>query len=931
MEESSRQGVELISHARFSQLSKRSIRSYLQPLRTPILLGLFCFLVYNANLRQIGSGDTLPARYLPLILWHSGALELGADARLVAHGHSTTAPWNRPAGAEGQVNYFDPWTYWMVRTRQHQLASLYPPVTPLLVAPLYLPAVIWLNKHGWEPPQIDRVAELMEKISASLLASIASVLMYLVLRRDGSRWSLPLAMVFAFGTNTWMISSQALWQHGTGELLIALALLLVVAPASAVRTALLGAVCVFMAANRPPDALIAGAIVLFTVWSRRRNSLWLMAGAIVPLAALLYYNLNFIGNVAGGYALIKASKNFYHPGWSGMAGLLVSPTRGLLVFSPFFFFIPVGLMQRLRAPGSRGLAVALSFAVAAQLLLYSQIDWRAGVSWGPRWLTDLLPIMVWMLAPVPLVLRPRARALLILAMAVSVGVQTIGAFWYTKTSDERIFAGNPASMRAAWNPRNVPFLIELRHPRPRGSLQCDAGGSIDRVGQTLLSGSGAIPVLEPGALIEGRVLSCARAPAQLLVLIDGVVIGATREFLPRADVEPKQAISLLGWRVSANTLGVSPGERVLQLAVNIEAGSDIRIVREQRVLVIAQEPAVVTGTMPQQPAAPELAAMAARATLLLRERQNGSGFWLTSHTKGLRYEAPQPEMNTYLTSMLVDLLSPVAHQRNLDNVVESGRRHLAAQIESNGLVRYHGLPDGPTIGKLGCVITPDADDTALAWRIAGHSAGDPRQQPMLRELARYRDARGLYYTWLAPLKQYQCIDPGSDPNPTDIAIQMHVYLTLHELDPPSAQNLCSALQRSFWDGDIWIYYAKAPLVPYLRSAELRQLGCAIPLPAERLALPAAGQELWSEALHRLVERMTSPEDANGRQAMRNLLVRIGSDDFAELRRSPPLLYHNDLSATVKRFYWSEDFGYALWLRLYEATRHEAGELQQPTL
>ena len=33
-------------------------------------------------------------------------------------------------------------------------------------------------------------------------------------------------MAFAFGTDTWMISSQALWQHGSGELLVALALLL---------------------------------------------------------------------------------------------------------------------------------------------------------------------------------------------------------------------------------------------------------------------------------------------------------------------------------------------------------------------------------------------------------------------------------------------------------------------------------------------------------------------------------------------------------------------------------------------------------------------------------------------------------------------------------------------------------------------------------
>lgn len=904
-----------------------------------MLLGLCCFFVYNANLRQIGAGDTLPARYLPLILWHNGTLDLDANARLVAHGHSMIPDWsrNRTASADGKVNYFEPWAYWMVRTRQNHLASLYPVVTPLLVTPLYFPAVIWLNTRGWEQPQIDRVAVLMEKISASFLASIASVLMFLVLRRDCIRWSLPLAVAFAFGTNTWMISSQALWQHGSGELLIALSLLLVNpgdwAPASPMRTALLGAVCVFMAANRPPDALIAGAIVLFIVCSRRRNAPWLLAGAVVPLAALLYYNLAFIGHLAGGYGLAPG-KDFFRLNMSGMAGLLISPARGLLVFSPFLVFVPVGLIQRLRAPSSRGLAVALSVAVAGQFIIYSQADWRAGVSWGPRWLTDLLPILVWMLAPFPLVLRPVTRGLLSItmtaAMAASVGVQTIGAFWYTGASDAPIFAGNPASMSGAWNPRNVPFLTELNHPRARGDILCDARGSIDRVGPTLLPGIGDVPVLENGEVIEGWTLTCGRTPAQLLVLIDGVLIGSTHDFLPRDDVnKAMHTLSPSGWHVSATTRGVSPGERVLQIAVSIEPSSDIRIVGEQRVFVIAQEPPGGTATMPRNPASgPELDAMAARAASLLRERQTEYGFWLTSYTKELRYEAPQQEMNTYLTSMLVDLLSPVAHRRSLDDVVERARRHLAAQIESDGLVRYHGLPDGPTIGTLGSVITPDADDTALVWRIAGHGAGDPRLRRMLGGLARYRDARGLYRTWLAPKNRYQNLDPGRDPNPTDIAIQMHVYLMLRELDPPAAQNLCKALQRSLGDGDLWIYYAKAPLVPYLRSAELRQLGCAIPLPTERLALPAAGQEIWSEAVRLFVETMASPQDAKVRQAIGELLVRIGSDDFAQLRRSPPLLYHNDLSATVTRFYWSEDFGYALWLRLYEAARVDTGQLHQ---
>jgi hypothetical protein len=677
--------------------------------------------------------------------------------------------------------------------------------------------------------------------------------------------------------------------------------------------------------------LIAGAIVLFTFWSHRRSALWLLAGAAVPLSALLYYNLDFIGHVAGGYALAKnANKGFFQLSWSGVAGLLVSPTRGLLIFCPFLVFVPVGLIQRLRAPGSRGLAVALSFAVAAQFLLYSQADWRAGVSWGPRWLTDLLPIMMWMLAPVPLILRPFNRGLMILAMAASVVIQTIGAFWYTKASDELIFAGNSTSMRAAWNHRNVPFLTELRHPRPRGDLQCDAVASIDRVGTTLLHGTGEVPNLEPGAVLEGWSLTCGRAPAQILVLIHGVMIGSTRDFLPRVDVDQlNHTTSPSGWRVSANTQGVSPGERVLQLAVNIEPGSDIRIVREQRVFVIAQKLHEEIAAMPQKPVSePELDAMAARAASMLRERQAEYGFWLTSYTNALRYEAPKQEMNTFLTSMLVDLLTPIARQRSLDDVLERARRHLAAQIESDGLVRYHGLPDGPTIGKLGAVITPDADDTALVWRIAGRGAADPRMRPMLEELARYRDARGLYRTWLAPQKKYQNLDPGLDPNPTDIAIQMHVYLMLHELDPNAAQHLCNALQRSSADGDLWSYYAKAPLVPYLRDVELRQLGCGIPPPTERLALPAAGQEIWSEVVYRLADSAASPQPTNEQQSIANLLVRIGSDDFALLRRSPPLIYHNDLSATVKRFYWSEDFGYALWLRLYEAVRVDNRQVHQ---
>ena len=310
--------------------------------------------------------------------------------------------------------------------------------------------------------------------------------------------------------------------------------------------------------------------------------------------------------------------------------------------------------------------------------------------------------------------------------------------------------------------------------------------------------------------------------------------------------------------------------------------------------------------------------MAALAARRLREDQASAGYWLTYLTTGPRYVAPWKEMNTYLTSILVDQLAPVARKLGLADAVARAKRELAAQIEGNGLVRYHGLPNAPTIGTLGCVITPDADDTALVWRIAGPGASDPRLPRMLRTLGRYRDGRGLYRTWLAPRTRYQCLNPGRDPNPADIAIQMHVYLMLRKFDRPAARALCKAMLRWENHASVWVYYAKTALVPYLRSAQLEQLGCPTPLPKARLARPVQGQKRWSDVVRLLVKTGRSRPTSSARRAIHHLLAQLGADDFALLRETPPLLYHNDLSASVKAFYWSEDVGYALWLRLYEA-------------
>ncbi|KAB2902688.1 MAG: hypothetical protein F9K35_03790, partial [Burkholderiaceae bacterium] len=117
--------------------------------------------------------------------------------------------------------------------------------------------------------------------------------------------------------------------------------------------------------------------------------------------------------------------------------------------------------------------------------------------------------------------------------------------------------------------------------------------------------------------------------------------------------------------------------------------------------------------------AEDLAASASKAVGLITRQQQVEGYWRTSYTSKERFENSTFEMNTYVTSMMVDILGTLSVAPGLAGSLERARTHLRHQIEAGGLVRYHGRPDGSAMAIYGmCPITPDADDTSLAWRLA---------------------------------------------------------------------------------------------------------------------------------------------------------------------------------------------------------------------
>jgi hypothetical protein len=438
--------------------------------RTAVLLALAALFVYNLNGRVIASSDTRATRFVPFALLKAGTLRL--DPVLDVVQTSRRAYWVQPARGGGH-------------------ASLFPVVAPLLVTPLYVPAAVLLARQGWPVAGLAAAGAFMEKLAASCIAATAAGLMLVLLRRRlPPARALGLAVAFAFGTETWMIGSQALWQHGTEELLLIVALLVFTGPLSAARLALGGAACGLAIAGRPIDALLVAPFALLApVWTGRRAA-WFYLAAALPLALTLAYNLDTFGLPGGGYQLfVNAGRRYFEqPMARGLFEMLFSPDKGLFFYTPFLLFLPIYLRRALGMHGSgpapvsgpapasepapagqpvpasepppsagrlaavrrfladrfladrdRALATLLLAGILAQLLVYSRSEWRGGSCYGPRYLADFLPLAVWMLAPVVASLRQRPLAVFRLAVVFSIAVQAVGAFCYPRgASDLRI-------------------------------------------------------------------------------------------------------------------------------------------------------------------------------------------------------------------------------------------------------------------------------------------------------------------------------------------------------------------------------------------------------------------------------------------------------------------------------------------------------------
>jgi hypothetical protein len=222
--------------------------------------------------------------------------------------------------------------------------------------------------------------------------------------RTRRRTSFAVAVVFALGTAAWSTTSRALWQHGPSMLAIAVALLAASRlqrghrPAAMATT--LGAAVGAAYALRPTNALAVAGFGLLVVSRHRDRVVPFLGGLLAVLLAFVAVNVASFGRVLPPY--FAAGRISLHPDYlMALAANLVSPARGLLLFSPVVALSIAGFVLQMRRRALQPLEVVAAGCVVAQLLVVSAQNegWWAGHAFGPRFMSDVLPLLAYLALP----------------------------------------------------------------------------------------------------------------------------------------------------------------------------------------------------------------------------------------------------------------------------------------------------------------------------------------------------------------------------------------------------------------------------------------------------------------------------------------------------------------------------------------------------
>ena len=318
---------------------------------------------------------------------------------------------------------------------------------------------------------IVRLHSLTELVLASVIVSLTTIVIFTIATIEGLglAGAVVVAGIFAFGTSAWSMASRSLWQHGPSMLMLSLALLTqITGRALPLGGALLG----FSYVIRPTNAIPVTMATLWALITRGRRAIGFCAGVAVVLGTFFMVNEQVYRAWLPPY--YQAGRLGSPTFWVALAGDVISPGRGLFVFSPVLAFALFGIALKRRAGRLGWLDASLIASILLHWIAIAAFPhWWAGYSYGPRFFADMLPYFVYFVIPVVRWLGEtsgaRARAVataFALATAFSVFVHAEGALTFRSIMWNHLPRSVDSYPERLWDWRDPQFLAGVLREGP---------------------------------------------------------------------------------------------------------------------------------------------------------------------------------------------------------------------------------------------------------------------------------------------------------------------------------------------------------------------------------------------------------------------------------------------------------------------------------
>ena len=323
-------------------------------------------------------------------------------------------------------------------------------------------------------------------VSSALVAGSAVLVFLIGLLFTSTRKALLISLIYGLGTCVWSVSSQSLWQHGPNVFYLALGTYgLVRSGERRSYSILCGAAYGMAVLCRPDSALVVLVVGVHLAAFQHKSLLPFIAGGLPFALGLAFYNWHFLGSpLAFGQTELAKHLSLSKTGmpgvWQtplmvGLPGLLFSPSRGLLVYSPVLIIAVWGTWVAWR--DRRWVILRpLSIAILAVWIIQAKyFDWWSGWSYGYRHIVDTTVFMAVLFLPVidRIMINRVLLAVLGLTTALSVLIQVLGVTAYAL---------------ADWNARRA-YIIVL--PSGQGSRtvldKAEAGQLLETPGAVLVN------------------------------------------------------------------------------------------------------------------------------------------------------------------------------------------------------------------------------------------------------------------------------------------------------------------------------------------------------------------------------------------------------------------------------------------------------------